>query len=377
MEELKIHVPSYFPEFQCKCGDCRVPCCSGWGIGISMKDYFRLLSIDCSPELREKLDGAIAVLADSTEGRYAKLEPDWTGHCKLQRKSDGYCMLQCECGEEAIPAVCRFYPRGFHNAFEATGAMANSCERTLELLAADPNPVTFVEVNRPEAMPEVHEEANEFAVEDRALRDTCIRLLEDRSRSLSERLIEVGKLVSREPSSPHDAVASREPSLPYDAVLSVIWILAKDSASLGDEVEEIRKRFHLNGPETDDVEKAAFIEKYTALCNEYEKRFPNWEICFEKMMVNHLWFEGFPYSDRHEDLFSEYLALAAVYGMVHFLNVCLLTEETENPAERFIDVNAAAFRLIEHSNFTWNAPLVLKECGIRDLDSAIAFVKTI
>ena len=51
--------PDYYPEYHCKMGACRSACCEGWPISISMEDYFRLLGLSCSPELRSRLDAGI------------------------------------------------------------------------------------------------------------------------------------------------------------------------------------------------------------------------------------------------------------------------------------------------------------------------------
>ena len=38
--EREYLIPDYFPEFKCKIGGCRTPCCEGWAVSISMDDYF-------------------------------------------------------------------------------------------------------------------------------------------------------------------------------------------------------------------------------------------------------------------------------------------------------------------------------------------------
>ena len=51
-------VPDYYQAFRCKTGQCRTPCCDGWPVTFSMPDYFKLLSVECSPELKRQLDSA-------------------------------------------------------------------------------------------------------------------------------------------------------------------------------------------------------------------------------------------------------------------------------------------------------------------------------
>ena len=48
-------VPDYFLRFACKIGTCRTACCVGWPVSISQENYFRLLGVDCSTDLRRRL----------------------------------------------------------------------------------------------------------------------------------------------------------------------------------------------------------------------------------------------------------------------------------------------------------------------------------
>ena len=94
-------VPAYYPNFRCKTGDCRHPCCTGWDIAISMQEYFRMIGLDCSPDLRRRLDTAFHLPDTPSEDRYAIISRRWDGDCPLHLPN-GLCGLQCECGEDAI-----------------------------------------------------------------------------------------------------------------------------------------------------------------------------------------------------------------------------------------------------------------------------------
>ena len=74
-------VPSYYKDFKCKGGDCRTCCCEGWAVTVSLKEYFELLGLECSPALRYRMDGALHVLKDADESRNAQLLPTYTGDC--------------------------------------------------------------------------------------------------------------------------------------------------------------------------------------------------------------------------------------------------------------------------------------------------------
>ena len=92
MSKTTFLVPDYYPRFRCKGPDCRRPCCGGWPISISMEEYFRLLSVECSPALRRRLDSAFR-LADSPDAdRYAQICPNYVGDCPMHL-GNGLCGL--------------------------------------------------------------------------------------------------------------------------------------------------------------------------------------------------------------------------------------------------------------------------------------------
>ena len=103
-------MPDYYPDFHCKTGMCRAACCVGWNVSLSMQDYFRLLGVECRKHVREKLDCALHVKRYPTEDSYAELVHRYDGNCPLRMES-GLCAIHAEAGEQALPAICRLYPR--------------------------------------------------------------------------------------------------------------------------------------------------------------------------------------------------------------------------------------------------------------------------
>ena len=93
-------VPDYVPEFACKMGACRCPCCEGWPISMSTEDYFRLLGVSCGPAMRERLDNAVRVALHPTPEAYARIAPTWTGDCPLHLP-DGRCSVHAMLGPNA------------------------------------------------------------------------------------------------------------------------------------------------------------------------------------------------------------------------------------------------------------------------------------
>ena len=81
-------------------------------------------------------------------------------------------------------------------------------------------------------------------------------------------------------------------------------------------------------------------------------------------MVNHMFFSGFPYQDRPERFTEEFTALCVVYTFLRFLSIGWIANHTQ--ASDFIDVYAAAFRLIDHTNFERSAIALLRQLRLDD-----------
>ena len=194
-KEQSCRMPDYYPHFACKGGACRATCCRGWDVSLPMDEYFRLLGLDCSPELRARLDGAFHAVDAPSPERYAQISHNWLGDCPMQRE-DGLCALQCECGETVLPAVCRRYPRGARGLFDRECACSNSCEAVLEMFWNREAPLGFVEGSDgglfPEAAPAPEPRR---AQRYRAIRALCFGTMQDRSLGLAQRLLRIGRML--------------------------------------------------------------------------------------------------------------------------------------------------------------------------------------
>ncbi|MEG2014251.1 MAG: flagellin lysine-N-methylase, partial [Clostridia bacterium] len=190
----KIIVPDYYNEFKCKCGACRSSCCMGWRVTISYAEYCRLLGAQCKKDIRSKLDCALIPLSNATKERYAEIKHNYLGLCSMYR-SDGLCSLHASCGEESLPAICRLYPRSLFMDGLDTGACANSCEAVVELLLNKQEPISFTEIQLYTTTEILPQTDNQELLLD--LERKTILLLSDRSLPLDERLLTVGRLLSK------------------------------------------------------------------------------------------------------------------------------------------------------------------------------------
>ena len=94
---------------------------------------------------------------------------------------------------------------------------------------------------------------------------------------------------------------------------------------------------------------------------------PLWPCWMENLLANHMFFTRFPFQDRPVSLRDEYTALCAVYTLLRFLWVGWMADKEDTNAA--VDVTAAAFRLIDHTEFDRYAVPVLKGLGCEEWDS--------
>lgn len=364
MEQTRTYwTPDYYADFACKCGTCRASCCEGWDVSLSMEEYFRLLGMDCSAELRRKLDSAFHMAEQPSPERYAQITHNWQGDCPLRRE-DGFCRLQCECGETALPTICRRYPRSPRISFANECACSNSCERVIEMLMERTAPIGFRQLDLTFRLPDAPVRPPERLIRHyQEIRTRSIGEIQNRAMPLRDRLSRLGSIMRlldrafqtgddgeiartmercRAYDLPEAATPDLQSALGY--LDSLNRVLGMESVSVG-AWAQMADQFLSKGGD--------LAARYRSMSDTFEKNYPKWETFFENMLVNHMFYESFPFSDRRENLWDEFLSLCAVWSYARFLSVlCTADHPTE---ERLIDVCAAAFRLIDHSAFDWNA----------------------
>lgn len=357
-------MPDYFPDFSCKMGGCRAACCVGWPISISMQNYFHLLGMDCPQSLRDQIDCGLHIYDHPTPERYACLEPRYNGECHL-RLSDGRCRLHAQMGEEVLPDICRLYPRGIRiedGLYECS--CANSCEAVLEMLYAKQEPITFSRKAMTIQLPPISVRSTIFETLglEQKIRLHLIRIIQNRDNPLPQRILCLGLILDKmdriladrdKPGLDH-LLAETPPiqQIKYPDIscthLQFGLHIAEKMMELLDERSQSVRRFgesalaYFRNGENE-------LEQYQYANHHFEERFPNWEIFFEHMLVNHMFFSQFPFQDRPESMHSEYVALCALYALLRFLALGWLA--CQDSPEALIDVMAATFRLVDHTEF--------------------------
>lgn len=369
-EEREFYMPQYYGDFKCKMGDCRSACCVGWAIKISLADYFRLEGEECSDDLKKRIDKGVRVLLHPTPDEYAEIVHDYDGNCPM-RLADGKCLVHQELGENALAKVCKLYPRGIRVVPGYECSCANSCEAVVELLFSQTEPIKFVrktlKVDELYSVPR----KNEFATcgKEVEIRAKLISIIQDRRYPLSTRLKMLGLALEKldevlknqdkiEKFLVSEFVASEEKVEENDVIFG-LDVMKKLLELLNDRSVSVRKYGEraLSYFSQGDIK-----DKYLAAKTEFENRFPRWEIWLENLLVNHLFFEQFPFQDRKENPLEEFIAVSSVYATLRFLGIGLVLFETTE--EDFVDMVAAVFRLISHTGYDYYSAKTLMSLGV-------------
>ena len=371
-------VPDYYPAFSCKMGACRHACCEGWPVSFTRQDYFNLLGVDCSPELRKKIDCAMHLVDCPTFDEYAQIAPRYDGNCPM-RLEDGRCGMHAELGEDALAAVCRLYPRGVRSNAGYECSCANSCEVVPEMLLTHPEPIKFrkfpLSIDVP-AEPEYHE-PKELTMRRQSTRLWLISLIQNREYSLPQRfdllhegIIAIDRAFHQHNWEQIDTILSGQAALKNPEAFvkdassiknglkqgkPIIEYIVEHSESIRPYGEAIFRYF-------DDGKDAN--RHYKQALERFEELMPDWQIWFENLLVNHMFFTKFPFEDPPIPMEDAFRGFCGVYVLLRFL--CIGWAVQHDSVQQIIDVVAAAFRLIEHTDFTRYAATLLYQAGCND-----------
>ena len=309
-----FYVPKYYESFKCKGGECRNCCCSGWNITLTLEDYSKLMNLECSKELKDKINTSISVFPNATRDRYAKIDMNYYGECKL-RLENGWCGLQCEVGEENISSVCRYYPRGIRQLPRKECSISNSCEWVIEYLTKDLSKVTFTNI---ELKFDINndEEIKIYPKEYITLRDNVYNIFTNRDKPLIDRLYDVAKYLNVDLRYINDNL--------INDVLDRLDYVYNHSYSIGDFIKD--KTFN-----------------YKEAINSVIDKIPYFEIYAEKILINHMFFYRFPYMSAQN---TEIYSMTGLF----FVYLFYLKIVSNNLDFNYIDLTSRFFRTAEHAN---------------------------
>ena len=216
--------PAYFDNFHCLAADCRLSCCKGWHISFDKKDYLSLKREKGSPQLNQMLENGLRRIRRGplSEIHYGEFVMSG-GVCPLLRE-DSLCALQVEKGHEALPFVCRSFPRSERPQISGylERSLSPACEGVLALLWDLPDGVDFLSDPLPKGPFQRHtfDEDEYLQPNFHQIRSVCIDLLQDRRFVLPHRILLMGVLLNELMEGQRDVSRwlAKASSLPADAL---------------------------------------------------------------------------------------------------------------------------------------------------------------
>jgi len=341
-------VPDYYKDFTCKGGSCRDSCCQEWKVTIPMDQYFLLNGLNCKKTIKQKIDRTFRPFINPTPERYAEIVHTQDGNCPLH-KEDGYCLLHETCGENVLPLVCRYYPRGPKINYINEVSCANSCEKTLELLFSTNEIIKFEKLNL-----KFHMNKYESQISDekkrlyQEVRFDIFGLLSNRDIPLSKRILDLGVYLDTldkhsninilNTNDKHDIIKIETVNDYYQIIWKLFDRFNGKYPRLEAQLEEA-KSLYINK----DVNEIYFLAK-----KNFESLFSNHEIMFEKVIINDLFFKQFPFQTNF-NVKDQYIALCGTYILLRYLSISLMY--TKTTIEDFIDLISKTYTVISHSSF--------------------------
>jgi len=354
-------VPNYYKNFNCKTVHCRDSCCVDWLVTITMDQYFLLHGLDVEKELKNKIDRTFRPFEKPTPLRYAEIVHKLDGDCPLH-KSDGFCLLHERCDEAALPMVCRTYPRAIKTNYIYEVSCANSCEKTLELLFENNDPIQFEDmILRFKVYKQETTISSVEKVNYRKVRDIIFSNLANRNFSFKDRIVHVGKLLQKldldETANIENLEFKTEDyQLDFDENYGYFM-------ELTDWFIENNKRLAPYLNRIKDLHRGKnFYEIYISNKNHFENLFDNHEIFFEKLLINDLFYRQFPFQNYTNSFYDEFIAIVGTYSFLRFISINLM--ENKNSLDEYIDILSSFFTVISHSSFDKNIMILFKKMGL-------------
>lgn len=354
--------PAYYDDFHCLAAGCQQSCCVGWRIAFDKKDYLSLKRQSGSQDLNTRMEHGLQRIrsGDPLETKdYGEFAMKG-GRCPLLRE-DCLCALQLEKGHDALPYVCRNFPR--IGSYQPSGYLERSlspaCEAVLKLLWELPEGVDF----RSGPLPKIQHQ--NVAWEDpcslmsyfQEIRSRCIDILQNRRYPLPKRILMMGLLLKELAEGEKDVSRwlARTQSIQKDTMLPetestqalpmflsrnflVLLSLKNSNPQITDIPTQVTDSLGFKSrPET--AKAIMPTASYLAARECFTAKFSGHEYFMENLMVAIFFHLHLPDLSSLEALWKSYVNFCNLYSFCRFLSVLSCREGV-------IDNRTELFRLL-------------------------------
>ena len=189
--------PVYFEDFKCIGGKCEDSCCIGWNIDIdkiTFKRYFKVQDPEMKRMFQKNVQNNERCSSEDIDYGIVKLKKD--KRCPFLDE-ENYCVIHSNLGEDYLSNVCTCFPR-VTNKIDDTYEMSLdvACPEAARLILLKEEGIKFV--NKEEELGKhiisaqintnLKEVKNTPLKYFKEIRDFCIKIIQNRRFTISERL---------------------------------------------------------------------------------------------------------------------------------------------------------------------------------------------
>ena len=333
--------PAYYDDFRCLAEGCKISCCKGWNITFGKKDYLSLKRQKGSPDLDARMAGGVRRIRKDAQDDLLYGEFNMSGGvCPLLRE-DGLCQLQMEKDHEALPFVCRTYPRTEKHMLSGylERSMSPSCEGVLALLWDLPEGVAFLSdpLPRDQHMNVTPPADASMALWFPVVREWCMDLLQNRLFTLPQRIwlmglglkeladgeTDIQRWVERAAVLPGSVDVSdvlpsgiQQLSLYLLSCIHTLFNIGGSDAVKGRIMQSLKLEAHLTEGATT-IHYAPYLEAR----ERYEENFKGREYFMENLMASVFFHLHMPNMRSREVLWKGYVNFCNLYAFFRFMAV--------------------------------------------------------
>lgn len=385
-KKINKRYPVYFEDFKCIGGKCEDSCCIGWNIDIdkvTFKRYFKVQDPEMKRMFRKNVQNNERCISEDIDYGLVKLKKD--KRCPFLDE-ENYCVIHSNLGEDYLSNVCTCFPR-------VTNKIDESYEMSLDVACPEAARLILLKeegiklVNKEEELGKhiisaqintnLKEVKNTPLQYFKEIRDFCIKIIQDRRFTISERLYSLGYFVEQleeEVENNNDIIkfiesydislfakAYSEDDLnlllgnknmnyiiQIDLFKKMLKILRVDKAVESFRFKECTSKM-LNGygfcEEENIQDKSEFYIK--AFENYNEKYFNKYSYILENYLVNFIYNNMFPFNEVMS-FFDSYMMLIIRFSFIRFYLVGLYLYNKEERDKNIVELIQVFSKTIEH-----------------------------
>lgn len=384
-KKINKRYPVYFEDFKCIGGKCEDSCCIGWNIDIdkvTFKRYFKVQDQEMKRMFQKNVQNNERCSSDEVDYGIVKLKKD--KRCPFLDE-ENYCVIHSNLGEDYLSNVCTCFPR-VTNKIDETYEMSLdvACPEAARLILLKEEGIKFV--NREEHLEKyiisAQIDTNLKEVQNtplryfKEIRDFCIKIIQDRRFTISERLYSLGCFIEQleEEIENNNIIKFIEN---YDFALfakaysddDLNLLLSNSNMNYIIQIDLFRKMLKILRVDKD-VESIRFKERTSKMLNGYsfdeeenlqgksefyikafeeynEKYFNKYSYILENYLVNFIYNNMFPFNEVLS-FFDSYMMLIIRFSFIRFYLVGLYLNNREENDENIVEFIQVFSKTIEH-----------------------------